>query len=297
MSQNRKEFLFSKLNLKFIPQVSLLVGNKNSFNLIIDAFLKKIICQEQFCSDEFLCHDCKKIANKCYFDLNWYKLNKSSILKKQDASNIIRTLMYQSLEENKPKICIIEDIEHSSLEASNIFLKFLENLPEKVFLIFTSLNSESVLSTIQSRCQIINLNNFKLSNNLDSIFNLENDSKLEVIKEVTRKFVTYDNNKDYDSNFFLIKELVSLEDKLLLFFQFLLNLAEKKLISLKFENFVENNNQLVDDYLLKTWKNNNQSFLIKFIELLNETINKFSDTKNLNLNLALNYFFISLYQG
>lgn len=299
MSQSEKDFLFSNLNLQFIPQVSLLSGNRNTFKLVIDIFLKKIVCRKQECTDENLCHNCQKLAENTYFDLNWYKLNKTNTLKKQDAMTIINTLLHQSLEANNPRICIIENIEHSSLEASNIFLKFLENLLENVFLIFASDNSEKILPTIQSRCQIINLNNFELSVTNKNL-NLENDSNLAKIKEFVEKFITYDNNKDYNSNFFLIKELLTLEAKIILFFQFLLKLAQRKLINISLngsnKTSLNNEDQVVND-LVANWKNNNQLFLIKLIELLNEVINKFSNTKNLNLNLLLNYFFIILYQG
>lgn len=299
MIQNNYDFLFSNLNLQFIPQVSFLSGSKNAFRLAIDVFLKKIICQKQDCSDENLCHNCQKLAQNSYFDLNWYKLNKDSTLKKQDAMVIINTLLHQSLEANNPRICIIENIEHSSLEASNIFLKFLENLPENVFLIFASDSSEKVLPTIQSRCQIINLNNFQLLLTNKNL-NLENDSNLAKIKEFVENFITYDNNKDYNSNFFLIKEFLALEEKIILFFQFLLKLTQKKLINISFNGTnktrLNNKNQIVDN-LVANWKNNNQLFLTKLVELLNEVINKFSNTKNINLNLLLNYFFITLYQG
>ncbi|MGL5268631.1 MAG: hypothetical protein ACRC8P_02560 [Spiroplasma sp.] len=292
MKENEKNLLFS--NLKFIPQVTLLTGSKSSFNLAINDFLKKIICQNQFCLNDNLCHNCQKLKDNCYFDLNWYKLNKTNILKKQDVINIINTLSYQSLENNNPRICVIEEIEHSSLAASNIFLKFLENLPNKVFLIFTSTNSEKILATIKSRCQIMNLKSQEVSFFNSSNLNLE-ENELKIIKKAIEKFITYDNNKDYNSNFFLIKELLILEEKIILFFQFLLELAEKKLISTNTTSIV-NKNQLIKT-MLENWKNNNHLFLIKFIDLLNEVINKFSITKNINLNLLLNYFFIVLYQG
>ncbi|MBE4704199.1 hypothetical protein [Spiroplasma platyhelix] len=284
-----KEDNFLLANLKFVPQVSLLDIPKNFFKVAIDEFLKRIVCLKQFCSADDLCHNCQKLKEDCYFDLSWYKFNKSNLMKKQDVSNIINTLSYQSLENNNPKICVIEEIEHSSLEAANVFLKFLENLPENTFLIFVSTNIEKVLPTIKSRTQIFNWSN-------DTIETFETANFVEadflLVQDLISRFINHDNNKEFSKNFFLIKEIVELKEKVDLFFQFLLLLAEHKLI--RDSNFTANS-ELKN--LLQNWKNNNQIFLINLIESITKLINKFSNTKNLNLNLLLNYFFITIYQG
>lgn len=290
MNQEKKELLFS--NLKFIPQVSLLVGQKHSFKEAIDSLLKQIICQRQSCLEDNLCSNCQKLKDNCYFDLNWYKFSKDNIMKKQDVNNIINVLSHQSLENNNPRICVLETIEYSSSEASNIFLKFLENLPNKTFLIFTSENIESVLPTVRSRSQIINLISQENKN-----FNGFFDEDFESIKELINQFIDYDNKKDFNSNFFLIKKLLNLKEKNILFFQFLLLISQEKLIVLTRQNNVDGiKNSIVKD-IVENWKNNNKIFLNNLIELTIQVINKFSKTKNINLSLLLNYFFISIYQG
>lgn len=283
MQEKEDNFLFA--NLKFIPQVSLLHVSKHLFQSAIDEFLKRIVCLEQFCSDDNLCKNCQKLKNDCYFDLNQFKFNQNNLLKKQDVSTIIDTLSHQSLENNNPKICVLQEIEYSSAEAANTFLKFLENLPKHTFVIFVSENIEKVLPTIRSRSQIFTVSQAVKSNNFR-----END--VLIVRDLLNQFINNDNTKKFTNNFFLIKEIIALKENFILFFQFLLLLAEHKLISSD-ENV---GNQEVN-IMLKNWKNNNKIFLINLVESITELINKFSNTKNINLNLLLNYFFITIYQG
>lgn len=298
MNQKEENFLFS--NLKYVPQVTLLAMSKNAFKLAINSYLKKIICQKQFCLNDNLCKNCQKLNDNCYFDLNWYKFNKNNFMKKQDVINIINVLSVQSLENNNPKICVIEEIEFASKEANSIFLKFLENVPNNTFLIFSSTNIERVLPTIKSRCQIFNLNNQIINNQKKlNLFNNEVilfDSSFKIIIELINKFIDYDNNQRFNDNFFLIKELSNLKEKIILFFQFLLFITEKKIVSIEDTNSINIENQVVKK-ILENWKNNNKTFLINLVEVLIEVNNKFNHVRNINLNLLLNYFFISIYQG
>lgn len=276
-------------NLKFIPQVSLLAIPRSFFKQAQDQLIKRIICQEQFCSETNLCHNCQKFQNNSYFDLQHYQFTTTNLLKKQDVSSIITLLSQQSIEQSNPKICLLEGVEYSSLEAVNSFLKFLENLPSNTYVIFVSANVGKVLATIKSRSQIFTLANGQKNDEKNQNFNAPD---FLVVKDVIGKFIHHDNTQKFSENFFLIKEIVETKEKVYFFLQFLLLLAEQKLTG------------SLDDKLdkeikaaLNIWKNKHQKFLINMIECLTELINKFSNTKNLNLNLLLNYFFIRLYQG
>lgn len=287
MEAKAEKMLFA--NLKFVPQVSLLLTSRKFFKLAIDEYLKKIVCQKEFCLNDDLCHNCQKLKDNCYFDLQWYQFNKNNLMKKQDVANIINTLSYQSLENKNPKICVIEEIEHASLEAANSFLKFLENLPENTFLIFVSENSEKILPTIKSRSQIINC--FTDENQGFISDNFDHDA-FYLVSELISQFISNDNERKFSNNFFLIKEIIALKENFPLFFHFLLLLAKNKLI----DNNDFTSNQAVKE-IFENWKNNHQKFLINLIESIIELINKFSNIKNINLNLLLNHFFITIYQG
>ncbi|MDQ7982962.1 MAG: hypothetical protein REH79_01920 [Spiroplasma sp.] len=288
---NQEENFF--LYLKFIPQVILLsanLGSNNSFQPAINFFLKRIICQKKFCQNNQLCYNCQKLINNHYFDLIKLQFNQSNSMKKQDVVNIINNLSLQSLEGQNPKICLLEAIEYSSLEASNTFLKFLENVPKNTFLILTTNDIEKLLPTIKSRCQIFNLsqtNPFK-----DNFLNLDNEHQQLILNLIT-KFINYDNEKRFIENFFLIKKMTELKENLLLFFQFLLELTTTKIAQLN--NLSKPSPQLVNKIIIN-WKNEDQFFLKKLVGILIEVINKLNNVKNINLSLLANYFFIAIYQ-
>lgn len=281
------ETLFA--NLRFVPQVSLLVMPKDAFEQTIADFLKRIICLQQFCADEDLCHNCQKLKDNYYFDLMRYKFNQNNLMKKQDVTAIINTLSHQSLENNNPKVCVLEEIEYASLEAANVFLKFLENLPSNTFIIFVSSNVTRILPTIKSRSQIINLIDQKIQPLNHRKF-AGND--FLIVQDLINAFISHDNSKKFSENFFLIKNIINLKENFKLFFQFLLLITEQKL---KHSNNFNSNQEFKNS--LENWKNNDQIFLINLVESITELINKFSNTKNLNLNLLLNHFFITIYQG
>lgn len=287
MQSEEAKLLFA--NLKFVPQVSLLIMPKSFFKLATEQLIKRIICQKQFCSETSLCHNCQKLQNDSYFDLQCYQFNATNLMKKQDVSSIMAILSQQSIEQSNPKICLLEGIEYSSLEAVNSFLKFLENLPSNTYVIFVSGNVGKVLPTIKSRSQIFTLTNEQKNDEKNQNFSTTN---FLLVKDVVGKFIHYDNTQKFSKNFFLIKEITETKEKIYLFLQFLLLLAEQKLIG-----FSDNKLDKEITATLNIWKNKHQKFLINMIECLTELINKFSNTKNLNLNLMLNYFFIRLYQG
>lgn len=289
-SQNFNFFL----NLRFIPQVILLSTVDNSFDSTINVLLKKIVCQKNFCQNNPFCNNCQKIIDNCYLDLTRYKFNKSNPMKKQDVINVIDKLSLQSLETGNSKICLLEAIEYSSLEANNSFLKFLENVPNNTFLILTTTKIEKILPTIVSRCQIFNISKTKKDN--FNYLNLEEIEKgqRQLILNVITKFISHDNNQNFDENFFLIKKILTLKENLFWFFQLLLVITENKIANLN--NLTLLNNHVINNFV-NNWSNKNQLFLKNLVKVLIETINKINNVNNLNSNLLLNAFFINVYQG
>ncbi|MBI2856376.1 MAG: DNA polymerase III subunit delta' [Chloroflexi bacterium] len=60
--------------------------------------------------------------------------------------------------EGRCRVFIFQDADAISAEASNALLKLLEEPPDSVLLVLLTTNSESVLPTILSRCQVVDLN-------------------------------------------------------------------------------------------------------------------------------------------
>lgn len=292
-----------------IPQVVLLTKGPN-FKATISFLIKKIICLDNNTCLVTLCENCQKIENKSYFDLKWVRFTNTSFLKKQDTLNIIEELLICNIEKNSPKICVIEQIEFSTIEASNVFLKFLENLNENIYLIFTTNNIKAILPTILSRCQILDLEikedkiQTSTSTNekaqlliaLGETFNFDfhevDISELEIILKLVNNFIENDNKNDFNSNFFLIKELVNLKQKGILFLKILFLLVQKKLVTLTLNPDVEKN--LIFQKILETWTNDNKQFLSSFLEKIILVENQF--TNKVNINLLFNHFFINIYR-
>ena len=75
---------------------------------------------------------------------------------------------------DQPKIILIQGIENITTKAANTFLKFIEEPDQEILFVFTTMNSESVLETIQTRCQINRFNSQVENTNIyvDDLINL-----------------------------------------------------------------------------------------------------------------------------
>ncbi len=135
-----------------IPHAFLLVGTNTHIPAMYIA--KSLICDNDIlaCNE---CDDCRRIDEYKYADfINFNGSNES--IKKSDIEYIQKSFDKSSIE-GKAKIYILENIENSSIEAMNSLLKILEEPEPEIYAIFTCQNLNRVLSTIQSRCQVIQL--------------------------------------------------------------------------------------------------------------------------------------------
>ena len=93
------------------------------------------------------------------------KLNTDFIvIKKSDKKNIlkdeiadIKQIMSKSSYLNNYRFYLIEEAHKLNSSSANMILKFLEEPMDRVIALFITDNLDSVLSTIRSRCQIINV--------------------------------------------------------------------------------------------------------------------------------------------
>lgn len=139
---------FSK---KRIPHAFLLVGNNTEKPLNFLAM--SLICDETLACMK--CNDCHKVLENKYADI--IRLNGSDAsIKKSDIEKIQETFKKSSLE-GKAKIYIIENIEYATKEAMNTLLKMLEEPTDGIYALFTAKNTNRVLPTILSRCQVIDI--------------------------------------------------------------------------------------------------------------------------------------------
>ena len=82
--------------------------------------------------------------------------NRQGLIGIADIENIRKKISLKAFN-GGAKVCILWGVEKMSLQASNAFLKILEEPPENTFFLLIAENEEEILPTIISRCQIVNL--------------------------------------------------------------------------------------------------------------------------------------------
>jgi DNA polymerase-3 subunit delta' len=113
-------------------------------------------------SDDFL-NEWRTFLNKNpYASLyDWHKFlevaNKQGIIRVADADNIIKKVAVKPYEADY-KIVVIWMVEKMNLETANKLLKILEEPPEDTKFILIAENTDDILPTILSRCQIHQFN-------------------------------------------------------------------------------------------------------------------------------------------
>ena len=135
------------------------------------AFARALNCTNPPAPGEFCgqCRDCKGIASKQHPDLSIVEptikdpekrnelipapYGEIRISQIRDLQRLINLKPYQS--RYRPIIC--ERFNQANAEASNAFLKTLEEPPAHVILLLTTDNPESLLPTIVSRCEVLRL--------------------------------------------------------------------------------------------------------------------------------------------
>lgn len=134
-----------------IPHAYLLIGNNTDEPL--NYLAMSLLCDEELACEQ--CIDCQKVLKHQYGDI--IELDgEVETIKKKHIENIQEVINKSSLE-GKAKIYIIKNIDKSTKEAINALLKILEEPGEGIYALFTSKNSNKILPTIISRCQVIEL--------------------------------------------------------------------------------------------------------------------------------------------
>lgn len=113
--------------------------------------------------------------------------------------------------ENENKCVILELFSGVGLEAQNAFLKLLEEPPANTIIIMLVLETDFLLPTILSRCNIINL---KKTKKIDSE-NLSKNLKVlnELIKGKNVLFLAQNNGKSREEALSFLEELILTAEK------------------------------------------------------------------------------------
>lgn len=119
-------------------------------------FAKSIFCKHRTgaepCND---CKDCRRIDSGNHPDLHWIVPDGASI-KNDQILQLQKEFSYTGMESDR-KVYVMEDADKMTANASNRLLKFLEEPGAQTTAILLTENSQALLQTIQSRCQILAL--------------------------------------------------------------------------------------------------------------------------------------------
>lgn len=120
-----------------------------------------LIAKGLFCSNQQgaspcnECNNCKRIASGNHPDVHWIEPEGQSI-KIEQVRDLQKEFTYSGMESNR-KVYVIKHADTLTVNAANRILKFLEEPSKETTAIMLTENSQSILPTIRSRCQVIDL--------------------------------------------------------------------------------------------------------------------------------------------
>lgn len=243
----------------------------------IKEFAKKIICPhsyEKACQKN--CDICYQIDNDEYDDL--YIVNPDTISINTKEIELLQEYMKTtSIHENGKRVYIIYGFERLKRDVSNKILKFLEEPEKNIYALLITENIDQILSTIISRCQIINLTFEKNELQEEQISNMKkfiikiiksgqetiaytNEifkdnilNRLEIYNnfEILERIVSENINKRYQVKYLEICDIKELDD---ISIEKLINMLD---ITNKLKTLIKQNinlNLLIDRYIIEISK-------------------------------------------
>ncbi len=174
-----KQELAYSASLNLISHSYLFIGTEGiGKKMIAKEFAKMLLCEA---SDKKIKKYCNKCKSCIEFDTN---NNPDFFLIEPNGNSIkieqIREVQRKIIEEpiiSKKKVYIINDSDKMTKEAQNALLKTLEEPPEFVIIILIGSNKDDFLTTIKSRCNIIQFNNIpdeKIQKYLEEKYQIKN---------------------------------------------------------------------------------------------------------------------------
>ncbi|MBT3320834.1 MAG: hypothetical protein HN392_00960 [Anaerolineae bacterium] len=123
------------------------------------AFARALTCVQPPAPGEFCgsCRECRQITAMQHPDLNVIQAEKEGGMLKVEQIRELRKSILLAPYQAKYKVILLLRFQEANPSAANALLKTLEEAPSKVILILTADNTEQLLPTIVSRCEVLRL--------------------------------------------------------------------------------------------------------------------------------------------
>lgn len=140
-----------------ISHAYLLQGGRGTGKEAIARMLaKSLFCDHKQGADPCNeCSNCKRIDSGNHPDVHWIEKDGLSISKEQ-VQRLQKEFSYSGMESNR-KVYVVKDADTMTSNAANSLLKFLEEPSKETTAMMLTENGGSILPTIRSRCQVIDL--------------------------------------------------------------------------------------------------------------------------------------------
>ena len=123
------------------------------------AFARALTCSQPPAPGAFCgtCRDCRQFDAMQHPDLNIIQAEKEGGILKVEQIRELRKSVLLSPYQAKYKIILLLRFQEANPSAANALLKTLEEAPSRVILLLTANNTEQLLPTIVSRCEVLRL--------------------------------------------------------------------------------------------------------------------------------------------
>src|SRR5690625_2482945 len=151
------KILTNSMEKKRVSHAYLIQGERGTGKKTIALLLAKgLLCENrQGIEPCQVCNVCKRIESRNHPDVHWIEPDGRSI-KTEQIEELQKEFTYSGLESSQ-KVYIIIGSDTLTVNAANRILKFLEEPGKQTTAILLTENSQSIIPTIRSRCQIVDL--------------------------------------------------------------------------------------------------------------------------------------------
>lgn len=120
-------------------------------------FARALFCPEKEADACGICLSCKKVVHQNHPDIRLIEIDEGDNIKIEQIRELQQEIAYKPYESDR-KVFIIDQADQMTVQAANSLLKTLEEPPSYAIIILLAEGTDSLLPTVISRCQKIQLN-------------------------------------------------------------------------------------------------------------------------------------------